>query len=386
MIRGLIRSICGKGITMPGVSPRRFWMGLAGSAAAFLLAGLMVWAATGWDAEEEGPAPIRVATRPREPAADADHSWSRRRIYDAFPPLLQFATVTAREAGSAIADDEFVVGVEVRGEARAYPLNMLGHPGSEVVNDAIGGVPVAVTFCGLCETPLVFSRRLDDKTLTFYVSGVVVESNMLIRDVETRSGWIQVLGRAVDGPLEGKELQQFPAVWTDWKSWRTAHPGTTAILLRRGSRKYSNTAIGITSSRQRVFEALQWGLARDGKARSWPFSRLARRTVVNDTFAGIPLLIAFDPETLSPTGFDRRLDGGEALTFARRGTELVDETTGSVWDPVTGRALRGPLAGRRLSLVAGTIATTATWRAFHPDSEVWDSGEPPEGDHPRSAL
>jgi hypothetical protein len=193
---------------------------------------------------------------------------------------------------------------------------------------------------------------------------------------------VQVLGKAVDGPLKGRELRQFPAVWTDWKSWRTAHPGTTAILLERGSRKYSNTAIRATSSRERVFEALQWGLARDGRARSWPFSRLARQLIVNDTFAGIPLLVAFDPETLSPIGFDRRLAGAE-LTFGRRGTDLVDQTTGSVWDPVTGRALRGPLAGRRLSLVAGTIATTATWRAFHPDTEVWDPAKPSAGDPPR---
>ena len=252
---------------------------------------------------------------------------------------------------------------------------MLGHPGSEVVNDTLGGRPVAVTFCGLCETPPVFSRRLVDKTLTFYVSGVVVESNMLIKDVETRSGWIQLLGKAVDGPLEGKELQQFPSVWIDWKTWRTAHPATTAVLLVRGSKKYSASAMRATSSRERVFDALQWGLARDGKARSWPFSRLARQRVVNDSFAGMPLLVAFDPETLSPTGFDRRL-GGMELTFRRRGTDLIDETTDSVWDPVTGQALRGSLEGQRLSLVAGTIATTATWLVFHPDSEVWDPGGP----------
>src|SRR5262249_25411771 len=145
--------------------------------------------------------------------------------------------------GSEIADDEFVLGVEIAGEARAYPLNMMGTPGSEVVNDRLGGQLVAVTFCGLCEAPLVFSRRLDDKTLTFYVSGMVIGSNMVIKDVETRSEWSQLLGRAVAGPLEGKELQQFPSVWVDWKTWRTAHPRTTAIRLVRGSGKYSISRI-----------------------------------------------------------------------------------------------------------------------------------------------
>jgi hypothetical protein len=359
------------------------WAGLAGLAAAFPLAGLMLWTASGWDAGEGGVAPVPVPKRSERETTD--YFWSRRRVYDAFPPLLRFAVVTAQDVGSTIADDEFVLGVEVDGQARAYPLNMLGHPGSEVVNDTLGERPVAVTFCGLCETPLVFSRQLDDRTLTFYVSGKVVESNMLIKDVETRSGWIQLLGKAVEGPLTGKELRRFPSVWTDWKAWRTAHPGTTAILLVRGSKKYSRSAVRATSSSDRVFDALQWGLARDGKARSWPFSRLARHLVVNDSFAGMPLLVAFDPEALSPTGFDRRL-GGVELTFRRRGTDLIDDTSGSAWDPVTGLALRGPLEGRRLSLVAGTIATRNAWLVFHPDSEVWDPGEPPAGPPRRDTV
>ena len=301
--------------------------------------------------------------------------WSYRRVYNAFPPLRRFQAVTAQEAGSAIADDEFVLGVEVDGNARAYPLNMLGNPGREVVNDTLGGRPVAVTFCGLCKTPLVFSRRVDEKTLTFYVSGVLVESNMLIQDVETRSGWIQLLGKAVDGPLEGKELERIPSVWTDWKTWRTRYPATTAILLGRGGKSYSQTALGTGSSRQRVIDDLQWGLVGADKARSWPFSRLAKQRVVNDFFAGTPLLLVFDPDRLSPTGFDRRL-GGKELTFRFRGDDLIDEATGSVWDPITGKALHGTLEGRRLSPVSGTIATVSTWLVFHPDGEVWDPSSP----------
>jgi hypothetical protein len=281
--------------------------------------------------------------------------------------------VGAREVGSAIADDEFVVGVEVDGESRAYPLNMLGHPGSEVVNDTLGARPIAVTFCGLCETPLVFARRVGDRLLTFYVSGMVVESNMLIKDIETGSAWIQLLGKAVEGPLDGKELARLPSVWTDWKTWRAGHPATTAALLKRGTRKYSITAVAATASRNQVYQVLQWGLVRGGKARSWPFHELARQGVVNDTFAGVPLLVVFDAERLSPTGFDRRL-GGRELKFRKAGTELVDDATGSVWDAVTGRAVRGPLSGQTLTAMPGTISKKTTWKAFHRDSEVWKAG------------
>ena len=351
----------------------KFWIGLIGSIVASLLVCLMLFVPYLLDDGVANDSSLRVGGRLGE--RTEDKSWKRERIFDPFPPLVGLPTVTAQGVGAAIADDEFVVGVEVEGEPRAYPLNMLGHPGSEVINDTIGRTPVAVTFCGLCETPLVFSRRVDDRTLTFFVSGVLIESNMRIEDVETRSGWIQLLGKAVDGPLEGRELRQFPAAWTDWKTWRTAHPGTKALLLSRGSRKYSRSAIAATSSRERVFESLQWGLTREGKARSWPFARLARQPVVNDAFDGIPLLIAFDPATLSPTAFDRRLDG-RVLTFVRKDAALIDEATGSAWDPLTGQALHGSLVGRRLATIGGTIATTSTWKSFHPNTEVWDSGDP----------
>ncbi len=358
---------------MPAVWPVRFYAGIAGLVVSLTLAGMVFWVPI--EMEAVGDRRVAASVSSGLGKKDVDTSWRKQRVYDAFPPLVRFQVVTAREAGSAIHDDEFVVGVETGGDARAYPLNMLGHPGSEVVNDTLGGRPVAVTFCGLCETPLVFSRRVDERTLTFFVSGLVAESNMLIQDVETQSGWIQLLGKAVDGPLTGKELDRISSIWIDWKTWRTKHPETTVVLLTRGSKKYSQAALGTAAAKQRALDALQWGLARDGKARSWPFARLARQRVVNDSFAGTPLLLMFDPESLSPTAFDRRL-GGRELTFRLRGDELIDETTGSVWDPVTGQALRGSLEGQRLSPVSGTIATVRIWLVFHPDGEVWSAGEP----------
>jgi Protein of unknown function (DUF3179) len=355
---------------MAGVSAVKFWLGLAGLVA-LLVAGQVIWAILAWNSAESGGVPIIVPDSP-----DPGPIWSRRKIYDAFPPLVRFEVDSAEDAGSSILDGESILGVEVGDEARAYPLNMMGHPGSEVVNDTLGGRPIAVTFCGLCETPLVFSRRVDEKVLTFYVSGVLVESNMLIKDTETRSGWVQLLGRAVDGPLKGKELERLPSTWTDWKTWRAEHPRTTAIRLVRGTKKYSPATNAAADSRRQAFiDALQWGLAVKGKARSWPFSGLAKERVVNDSFDGKPLLVLFDPEKPSPTGFDRRLDDKE-LTFRRRGEDLVDESTGSTWDPSTGRAIRGPLEGRRLLPVSGTIAATVIWRAFHPDSETWAPVEP----------
>jgi Protein of unknown function (DUF3179) len=365
-------------VVMRGASPGKFWWFIAGLTV-LLVAGQVLWATLAWNsAGMEGP-PI-PAPKPSDRGEGATfETW--RKIYDPFPPIVDFGIASAEEAGSTLADDEYVLGVEIDGQSRAYPLNMMGQPGSEVVNDSLGGRPIAVTFCGLCEAPLVFSRRVDDRTLTFHVSGVLVDSNMLIKDVETRSGWVQLLGKAIEGPLKGKVLERFASTWTDWKTWRAEHPATTAIRLKRRIGKYSPGRPGTaSSSKKRGFiEALQWGLAVRGKARSWPFSGLERERVVNDSFDGRPLLIVFDPESLGPAGFDRRLDDRE-LTFRWRDGGLVDEATGSTWEPSTGRAIRGPLEGRRLTPVAGTIATTAIWRAFHPEVETWsppDSAKQP---------
>ncbi len=352
--------------------PRLFWVAIGASTATAtlsLLPGLLERLVP------DAPKPavsIPAPTGERKPDGP-QHEYMM--TFSAFPPLVRFEIVPAGEVGPRIADDEFVLGAEVRGEYRAYPLNMLGKPGSEVVNDSLGGQPIVATFCGLCEAPLLFSRQVDDRTLTFYVSGLAVDSSMLIEDVETRSGWIQIQGRAVEGPLKGKKLGQFSAVWIDWKAWRAAHPRTTAVLLSRGSRKYSRAIVGKSAaSRATWLDAMQWGLARNGQIGSWPFAAMAAHPVVNDSFAGLPLLLTFDADSLSTTAFDRRTNG-RVLNFARHGDKLVDAETGSTWDPLTGRALSGPLVGHRLSPVSGTVSTRRAWNAHYPESRAW---QPPD--------
>src|SRR5690349_24768523 len=111
---------------MSSVRSPASWAALIGLAALPLSAGLMVWMSV-TDAGDPDLASIRLSKRSE--TEETDPSLWPHRIYDAFPPLVQFAIVAAQEIGSEIADDEFVLGVEIAGEARAYPLNMMGKPG-----------------------------------------------------------------------------------------------------------------------------------------------------------------------------------------------------------------------------------------------------------------
>jgi len=105
--------------------------------------------------------------------------------------------------------EEPVMGLTLEGESRAYPLRILMW--HEIVNDRIGEVPVAVTFCPLCNTGLVFDRRVDGQVLEFGTTGKLRNSDLVMYDRQTESWWQQFVGRAIIGELAGKELDMIPA-------------------------------------------------------------------------------------------------------------------------------------------------------------------------------
>jgi hypothetical protein len=129
-------------------------------------------------------------------------------------------------------DEEQVLVVEVEDEARAYPVQVLTL--HEIVNDTVGGVPVAVTYCPLCASGLAFDRRVGDRVLSFGTSGKLLASNLVMYDRQTQSLWPQVEGRAVAGALTGAELSRVPAAVLSWSQWRDAHPRGWVLSRQTG--------------------------------------------------------------------------------------------------------------------------------------------------------
>ena len=104
---------------------------------------------------------------------------------------------------------EPVIAIGINGDMRAYPLRILTW--HEIVNDTVGGVPITVTYCPLCNSAVVFDRRLDGRVLDFGVSGNLRKSDMVMYDRQTESWWQQFLGEAIVGELTGKQLKMLPA-------------------------------------------------------------------------------------------------------------------------------------------------------------------------------
>jgi len=207
---------------------------------------------------------------------------------DGIPALSDPAFL--RAAGKTGLDPtEPVITLEMGGPARAYPIRYLTW--HEIVNDVVGGVPVAVTFCPLCNSALSFDRRLQGRVLTFGVSGKLRNSDMIMYDRETQSWWQQALGEAIVGDLTGSELKMLPSWMESWAEFRARHPDGLVMAEPAYNRDYGRNPYQGYDSSQRPFlysgEMPPHGidaLARVIRVgdRAWPMARLAREGEVRE--------------------------------------------------------------------------------------------------------
>ncbi len=139
------------------------------------------------------------------------------------PELNNAETIPVAEADYML-DEEVVFGAVVNGEARAYPVRILGH--HELANDTLGGEPVSLVYCTLCRTPVFYHREVAGRVLDFETSGLLENSNKVMVDIQTDSLWNQLTGEAFAGPLAGEVLARLPMVVTTWADWIARHPDT----------------------------------------------------------------------------------------------------------------------------------------------------------------
>ncbi len=317
---------------------------------------------------------------------------------DGIPAIDRPQFVPVSGVGRWLDPREPVVAVELGDVAKAYPLQILiWH---EIVNDEVGGVPVAVTFCPLCNTALAFDRRHDGRVLDFGTTGRLRHSDLVMYDRQTESWWQQATGEGIVGRFAGERLRFVPAPVVSWEAFRAAHPEGLVLSRETGHRRpygrnpyegydapggspfpsfFRRPADDRLPAMERVV-AIEVGTT----SLAVPFGALAERRTVEASADGPPLVVFWAPGTASAldaatiaagrdvgaTGvFDRRVDG-RALTFAPAGNgRFRDRETGSTWD-LLGRAVAGPLTGRRLRAVAHGNHFWFAWAVFRPDTRI----------------
>jgi hypothetical protein len=274
------------------------------------------------------------------------------------------------------------------GVPRAYPRWItVWH---EVVNDVLAGRPVAITYCPLTGSTLVFSAELDGGTTTFGVSGRIYNSNLVLFDRDSRSVWPQLLGVAVGGPRKGQRLHQLPlAVTTTLGRWKARYPRSLVLTPLTGWRRpYRTWPYGRDYDRNdRVLFPLT---ARDeryppkqpviGVARPSDGGRVAaaaiekgaalRRGAIMFDLDGLPY-VALADEALAAVRVFRAEAAGRRLTLRARDGAVVDDETGSRWSYM-GIALSGPMATERLEQVSAPEVFWFAWYASYPRTSVVD--------------
>ena len=278
-------------------------------------------------------------------------------------------------AGARLADADLVIGVVVGGKARAYPVNLMWEPRNEALNDRLGGKDVVVTWCPIAHSGVVFDRRLGGRTLELGALGLE-QGVFKLYDSETRSRWSQISGKASLGPLRDRQLRKRESMLTSWGRWRRLQPETTvyfdpSLPDRHPFNEDMIARITLAGGGPLRNEDLVAGVDGPRHPRAYLLRVLAGPRVANDELDGEPIVVFLAEDAVTVCALRRRV-AGRTLTFAAAGDSLRDAETGSVWDPMTGRALSGPLSGRTLEALPVTTALWYAWRSQRPETSLWE--------------
>ena len=331
-----------------------------------------------------------------EPLVDLDEIRSGGPPPDGIPSIDD-PTFLRPDEVDFLGETEPVLAVEIDGDVRAYPVQILMW--HEIVNDTVGGVPVAVTYCPLCNSAVAYDRRVDGRVLEFGTSGLLWNSALVMFDRQTETLWSHFTGQGIVGELTGTEIDKFPVATVPWGVWRDAHPDGMVLSRDTGfDRSYGRNPYpgyddvnsepflfeGEVDGRYTAMTRIV-GVEIGADALGVPLVTLQEEQVVTAEVGGTDLVLFWAPGTASALDADDVAGGddigatgvfipvvdGRSLTFEATDDGFVDAETGSIWN-LLGQATDGPLSGSSLDAVERVDTFWFAWSAFQPDSAILD--------------
>ena len=301
---------------------------------------------------------------------------------DGIPALINPNLVNANDPESSfINDKDLVIGYKNGDDIRAYSHSILDW--HEIINDNVGDVSLAITYCPLTGTGIGWNRILNGRETTFGVSGLLYNTNLIPFDRQTNSNWSQILNTSVNGELIDKKIDLIPLFETSWKTWKTIYPNTKVVNRNTGfARTYGVSPYGDYNTNNNLFlfpvakdnrlplkERIHT-IIKDAKAKVYPFSVFATSNVIKDSFEGDEYLIAGNNEFIVSFLLD---DTTSSLTFeySYNNTEsLLSDNEGNTWN-IFGEAIAGPRTGQRLTSSESFMAFWFSIPAFY-DTEIYN--------------
>ncbi|MDJ0497948.1 MAG: DUF3179 domain-containing protein [Acidimicrobiia bacterium] len=348
----------------------------------------------------EGPSALETSSASEfpPPLVDPQEIISGGPPPDGIPPIEEPIFLPVVDALERFDPAEAVVALEIGGDARAYPVQvMIWH---EIVNDTVGGVPVSVTYCPLCNSAVTYLREIRGVETTFGTSGRLFSSALVMYDRATESLWTHFDGKAVVGLLAGEQLEAVPSPLMAWGDFAAAYP-TGQVLdpdATGFNRQYGrNPYVGYDNEQSEPFlftgitdpratsKLRVVGVSIDDAATAFSLDLVSggEAKATNASVGATEIVILWKSGQATALESDRVEGGrdvgssavflpgvdGEMLTFTAAGDGFVDDQTGSTWN-IAGEAVDGPLAGTRLEQVNHLDTFWFAWATYRPGTEL----------------
>ena len=304
---------------------------------------------------------------------------------DGIPSIDNPKFESIAQADSWLDDNELVVGLKIGNDVRAYPHDILDW--HEIVNDSVGDQVVSITYCPLTGTALCWSRKLKLGVTTFGVSGLIYNSNLIPYDRETDSNWSQLVFKAVNGPIQGEEVNMFPLVEMNWGAWKKMYPSSKVLSRETGfDRQYGIYPYGdylqldqliyfpiIPLNQTLPLKERMLGVVEGEKCKVYRMDKFqSGLTIYNDIFEEKEIVVAGDSKGNWGVSYGRKLKDGSVIELVPSSKSLpilMTDEEGNEWD-IFGEAVSGPRAGEKLAFSPSFMGYWMGFSSFYPEPEI----------------
>ncbi len=280
--------------------------------------------------------------------------------------------VFAPPSGNTIPLNNYVLGIMINDEAKAYPLKFVGY--HHKIQDMVGGVPVMVTYCTMCRTGMVYDPVINGKRERFRLVGAAF-NNAVIEDETTESWWYQSTGIAGAGPLKGTSLKTIPFEQMTLETWISEHPNTLIMQpdpsFAAQYAKLKNYDINVPAAntdptRNKTFLPNSWviGVIVGDSSKAFLWNELTNKRVINTKINDQPVVILLEQDGYSFHAFKSQIDNN-ALSFVLLNDSIItDQQTKSIWNR-KGECSGGYFAGKKLLPVSAYQTYYHSWERFY---------------------
>ena len=274
---------------------------------------------------------------------------------------------------------KLVLGVVIDGQAKAYPIQLIGY--HHEVMDTVGNIPIMVTYCTVCRSGRIYSPIVNGRQESFRLVGMD-HFNAVFEDATTKSWWQQATGVSVAGPLKGQALKEFPSSQMTLEAWLRRYPKSLVMqpdtLFMDYYFKLEDYDKGTMHSDLVRRDKASWqhnswivGVVNSYSSKAYDWNELLQKKIIQDSVDDMPILLAIENDSASFHVYDRRVDQTPLSFQVPRGQDLLEDVnTRSSWN-MDGVCVAGQLKGKRLVPVQAYNEFWHSWQTFHQNGKIY---------------